>query len=334
MVEDILQDVDPRKLTLNDIDAFRTEFRQRMFTQFRQAEVNVIGSGSMTEKVYNAITNDLYDAIEATVKASDGALPDSLLDDVRKAKAQYREVKMLEDTLGGKFLIKNQDKPQNLINGLLSNQLATDEIKNIYKLIGDDAAADIQATLMNQIFQSARTGPLGLQNRINRLTQNNPDRIAELFGGGERGKEIAQELDAFAEFIASTERVRRRDQGTITGRANQMLGSGFALGTITTAVDLAQAVIWSGNRTGLWIAGSALAIKSLAGAGYLKWATSDIGRRRIRQGLGGENADLFLKVLDDLTQRGVVKPQELASRLDDEENDLDELGRFRPTPKE
>ena len=318
-IDDILKDKDIK--TLNGLDEFRTEFRQRMITQFRKREVNAIGSGTMSEKVYNAITNDLYNSIEATVTASGGRLPDDLLAQVKHAKADYRDLKVLEDTAGGKFLIQNQDKPAELINGLLGNTLATDEIQNVYKLIGSEAAQDIQATMMNQMFQKASSGPLGLKREIEKMTKNNPDRIVELFGGGDRGQEIAADLSAFADFIASTERVRMRDRGTITGRANQMLAGGAAVGGTHMAMSIAHALVGSGDIVQAATFGASLAAASLGGRGYIKWATSDIGRKRLREGLGDEKADMFFKALGNATQRGVVKSLDIGGLTDDEKNE-------------
>ena len=329
--------------TLNGLDALRTEFRQRMVTQFRdpQSDVHVIGSGSMTEKVYNSITEDLYDSIEATVRGSDGRLPETLLDDVKQAKAEYRELKVLEDSPGGKFLIKHQDNPAALISGLLQSgrtALSTDEIQNVYKLIGEEGASNIQAALMNKIFQEAGTGAEGLRKKIATLNQNNPDRLAALFGGGERGREIAEDISGLADFSAMLEPAIRREKGTITARSNAMAIAGQA-GGFSAIMDIARAFIWNDNPTAIAIIGGSLFGTWLTKIGRTQWMDSDWGRKRLTEGFASpEEVDAFLNAFDAATGRNVAKTAEVGVRLagtmedaDTEQGDSEPTGGYRPT---
>lgn len=323
VVEDILQDVDTRALKLSDIDAFRTEFRQRMMGAFRQGEINGVGSGTMTEKVYNAITEDLYDAIEATVDASDGRLPATLLDEVKAAKTAYRERKVLEETAGGRFLLSraNQDDPSKFVQGLLT-RLDTAEIQNVYKLIGTEAADDIQAGLLLRIFQNAK-GPQGLNRELMKINERNPNRLIELFGGEARGKSIAEELGALGAFEAMSAEATRLAKGSPTGQVNRQLlerleSTGAASTALYTMWELGDLVV-RGNDFGMagTIAGTLFG-GWLVRKGAGKMMSSDLNTYRLVQGLlPPESIDTFIAGVERATGQPVAKPIEISGRFQD-----------------
>ena len=94
-------------LTLADFDALRTQFRKNVKSALRKEGLYEIGSGDPAQKVYASLTEDFYDLVENEVNLAPQNFPEGFLADVRGAKASYRDIILMEDSLGAKFIRRN-----------------------------------------------------------------------------------------------------------------------------------------------------------------------------------------------------------------------------------
>ena len=305
--------------TLNGLDEFRTKFRQQLLTPVNREQISGIGSGTAAEKVYAAISDDLYDSIDATVDASGGRLPATLKDEVRAAKAAYAARKRLEETPGGKFILKKQTDSKAMVNDFLY-KLERQDIQDAFKLIGEEKATEVQAGLLNAIFEKA-SGPTGLQRQLGRINERHPNRLIELFGGGDRGKKIAEQLGALGAFEARSAEAVRLARGSPTGQVNtQLFEKMHAISAGTSGVytiwdiaqwlfrdqDVGMAAMITGSFFGQW------AVRT----GVTKHLDSQTEMRRITQGILPDEAfDDFLKGFEKRVGHGLMKTLEVEGRL-------------------
>lgn len=312
------------RVTLNDIDSARTNFRRALDLAVRNGEIQPLGSGNKAKLLYDAMTDDLYDAIEKTVEASNGRLPESLADDARKAKAEYADAIAMDDSPAAKYLRSRENRPLAVVDGLISKALATEDMKELYKILGKEGATDLQGATMARIFEKAQLNgewaPTGLKRELSRISSGSPNRLAEMFGGGDTGREIATKLRELAAF---SERMGRKSRVTVnspTGFINMMVGTGGA-GSVLTRITEIGAIMYGGFQYGF--TGAALPfIASLA----LNWGGAKWWERRLNSPAGrrwmleGNNVELATKIREKIAQHKleVAQAARLAERTEDE----------------
>lgn len=313
--------IDTENLSLADIDEIRTEFRRLMKLSFDNNEISQIGSGSPSGKIYAAISEDFYDAIDASVDASNGKLPASLKADVKEAKRLYKEVIDLEKTPAGEFLLKkaHQDNPDKLITNLMKGQLSTDEIPNLYKMVGDTAALDVQAAVLWQLFESsgsqANRGAGQLSKDIRAMLRTDPNRLVALMGGGNRGRDLAREIVELAEFSKRMEPQSRIFRGSPTGKINLLVQQTAAGALVGSALEVGRVFYYSDMPAAIAFA-AGLAGTALLQMGYDAILHSEAGRKRLLDGL--EMPNNLRKTFDLLLQaqaRKYTKPVEFAKSM-------------------
>ena len=325
------------EMSLQSLDKLRTNFREAYKSAFLRKEVTEMGAGGEGGKAYTQLSDLLYEAVDDAVQRSGGSMPAELSQGLLAAKTRRAEIAQLENTEGGKFLIKNQSNPIQLVDGLLTDKkITTAEIGNIYELIGEEGARDLQATLLNRIFEKMPNGATGLQRYLDTLTSGrDKSRLIKMFGGDERGKEIVEELHQFAQFSALMEPVPRLFKNSPTGKINMALAGGAAGSAFGALREVFQMVFYGSDD-------AAAAAVMAAGAGTLSWMSknginfwehSEIGRKRLLEGLRLPAAmESILNDLIEVTQRKNVKTAELASRLEgvEEEEGLERLNTIDP----
>ena len=153
-VMQVLEDIMPdgRKIeTFDDLNQFRTQFRERMITAFRKNEITKIGKGTFVDDVYAHLTDDLHNAIRETVGQP-------LRNDVIAADTAWKKAMDDRDSNAGLFIYSkmNLANPMKMIDGLLDGKLSTDaDITKFYEMVGPAAKKEIQAALVARIFQRA-----------------------------------------------------------------------------------------------------------------------------------------------------------------------------------
>lgn len=183
--------------TLNDVDRLRTNFRRELEIAVNNGDISPVGAGEVSTKIYAALTNDFYNILEEIVSDNPDDFPPNFVDSIKVAKAEYADVQANLDTEGVKYLLRNQYKPTQVVNHILT-KMETGEIDNIKKTLTDEGWQNLQPALISSILdRSLRAGdwsPGGLKKTLSSLGTR---RLNYLFGE-EKTKQL-QDLAAFSD---------------------------------------------------------------------------------------------------------------------------------------
>ena len=195
-------------ISLLNIDTARTTFRQDLKVSVRNGELTSLGSGSKADKVYQAMTNDFYTAIEKQMAKHPDVYPEDLLARVKTSKAQYQATMFLENQKGGaaEFLRANQKNPRDIINKIVNGNLKTSALNDLYKILGPVGTSELRAGIIAKVFKNTNQNWTALQKYLDPtlkgINKDNPRRLVELLGGDATAEAIASKMKELAEFKA------------------------------------------------------------------------------------------------------------------------------------
>ena len=190
------------KITYNTLRTLRTDFGDNVNLFAREGKILKTGEGSVSKKIYNRITQDIFDQLEAAVEANPNAFPNGMVARVKAANAEWRDWLELEDTEAGKWLRNNVDDPGGMLDKLLSksNTLVDTEIGNLKRLIGDEWPT-FQKSLLNRLLDRSMRGddvtPAGLKTQLENINNKNKNQLTQLFD--EDTAKILNEVATFRE---------------------------------------------------------------------------------------------------------------------------------------
>lgn len=196
----VLKQAEKDGFTIRDMDRLRTNFRRELEIAVNNGDITPVGAGEVSTKIYSALTQDLYNALEATVKKDPDAFGANFIVQLQEAKRDYANVQKLLETDGVKYLIRHQYKPTTLVNHILT-KMETAQIDNVKKAITPEAWQNLQPALISSVLdKSLRAGewsPGGLKKTLSSLGSR---RLRYLFGT-EKATELV-ELSAFSDRFA------------------------------------------------------------------------------------------------------------------------------------
>ena len=311
------------EMSLKSLDSIRTTFRERYNNEFIGQATNKTGGYAAEGRVYNQLTDLLYDAADDTVQRS-GAMPTDLSEGLRTAKGRRAEIAQLEDSYGGEFILKHQDNPQGLVKGLIEDKkLTTDELKNAYAVMGEESATVLRASVINTMFEQMADSPKGLENYLKRVTKGrDPAWLAELFGGGDEGQQIADKINDLAEFSALMAPKSRIFSNSPTGKVNMALARSQAGEVMDTAVDIGMLIGYQGaiNKTTLGVMILGWLRKGTVGVWDYITKNSEWARKRLLHGHElGDTANAVFDMMVSGQARAGLKGAELTERVADNE---------------
>ena len=313
------------EMSLQSLDQIRTTFRERYNNEFIGQATQKTGGYAMEKRVYDQLTDLLYDASDDAVQRSGGAMPADLSDNLLAAKTRRAEIAQLENSYGGEFVIEHREDPQGLIKGLVEDKkLTTDELKNAYEIMGEESATVLRASVMNTMFEQMRDSPKGLETYLEKIQKGrDPAWLAELFGGGKEGQEIADKINDLAEFSALMAPKSRIFSNSPTGKVNMALARGQAGEIMDTAFDIAMLIGYRGgvDKTSLGIMALGWLKSGTKGAWDYMTKNSEWARKRMLHGheLGPEAVKIFDMMASGGSRAG-LKGTEITSRLADGED--------------
>lgn len=288
-------------MSLASLRKLRTTFREAYRNAFLAQDANKvtrIGEGSEEARVYGRISDLLDEAIDDL--EARGNLPQGSGEQIKAGDKIWRERAQLEGTPGGELLFKHKDKPGALIDTILnSKQVTTQELENIYALLGDQGTQDLKAGLLNAIFERAkltddvmpsvkdRPSPGLLSGALQKVKSGHPDDfLSKMFS-----PDAAEKLEELAFFMDGLMPAFKMKTGSQTyrallGAASGRLAAGGSLGYgMYHAIDLATDMLGSGSQERALLTGVAI-LGSMAGAyGADKIIYSAAARKRILDGL-------------------------------------------------
>ena len=256
--------------TIRDMDKLRTNFRTELDLAVGKGELTPVGAGTVANKMYGALTEDFYDTLEQTVEANPDRFPDNFVDSVKVAKAEYADVQRLLETPAGKYLLRNQFKPVQTVDHILTGMTQKD-ITDLKMLIGDDGWTELRPALIARIFDKAlRNGEWSagrLKTTLARLNSGDKNRIRNMFGD-----DTAKQLSELAEY---SDRFARNARFTGSDAMNDIVNS-QKLATIATQLG---GIMMGGPK------GIAVALVGFFGRStWTKFIASDAGRQWLLQG--------------------------------------------------
>ena len=200
----VITKADEGGFTIRDMDKLRTNFRTELDLAVSRNEVSEIGSGTIATKVYSALTNDFYNALEKTVDAYPDRFPDNFVDSVKAAKLDYQQTMVLLDTTAAKYLFSNQRNPTRIVEHVLTTMTQKD-VADLKVIIGDNGWNELRPALIARIFdRGKRNGewsPGGLKRALAGINTRSKNRVRDLFGD-----DTAQQLAELAEYSKRLER--------------------------------------------------------------------------------------------------------------------------------
>ena len=222
--EGVFQKVEQGGWTVRDMDRLRTNFRTELDLAVKNGQITPVGAGTVASKVYGALTKDFYDTLEFMVNREPDQFPDNFVDSVKVAKAEYAQVQQLLETSAGKYLLRNQHKPAQIVEYALTTMTSKD-IGDLKQLIGDQGWASLKPALLSRIIDKSLTNdrwtPGGLKRAIAGVNSMKKNRVRELFGD-----DAAIKLSELAEFSTRLQREARVSSNSPTGFINNMIQKG------------------------------------------------------------------------------------------------------------
>ena len=214
VIDNMIEDLEGTEggATVAMVDKARTNFRKRFQQAVSTGEISAIGAGDVSSLFYGTLTEDLFDHLERT-------LPDKV-EEIRKAKEDYRTTVVdLEQSPAAVFLRNNENNPSRIIDEILNPKgtFNKDQLAVLKQVLGEDGYAAVQPALLDVFLRRARNPQTGrlykqrLENEINKLNQEYPDRLIEVFGEENANtllniaKENDLEKSAAARFLEKAE---------------------------------------------------------------------------------------------------------------------------------
>ena len=288
-VMQVLEDIIPdgRKIeTLDDLNQFRTQFRERMITAFRSNEITKIGKGTFVDDVYAHLTDDLHNAIRETVGQP-------LRNDVMAADTAWKKAMDDRDSNAGLFIYSptNLADPMKMIDGLLDGKLSTDaDITKFYEMVGPAAKKEIQAALVARIFQRAlddndNWSPTGLSDVLKSIVsgKKGANQLEMLLGDDALAESLTLKIYEISEFSKMMDKVRNvKDSLKIAFIMHGLTSVGAAVAGANASDILKSWGIAGDVVEGAFVFGSTFAVNN-----GLEFAKNAFGEKR------------FVKVLKD-----------------------------------
>ncbi len=274
-------------LTLADFDALRTQFRRNVKGALRKEGLYEIGSGDPAQKMYAALTEDLYDLIENEINLSPNDFPDGFLADVKGAKASYRDIILMEDSLGAKFIRRNYEQPGKIVDYIINPSTTQKSLGEIKTILGDEMWEGLQAGFLQRILDVTEKREFkwdGLKKKIQDINAIDKNRLRTIFGD-----EKARELTEFSEWSAKFAGEARWTRNSPTGFINMLVKEGGLSDMLHNIVNIATI---GGVGYGATVQDIAPTAASIAAAvvinlGEKKWQSylnSEAGRKWMLEG--------------------------------------------------
>lgn len=274
-------------LTLADFDALRTQFRKNVKSALRKEALYEIGSGDPAQKMYAALTEDLYDLIENEINLAPQDFPDNFLADVKGAKADYRNIILMEDSLGAKFIRRNYEQPAKIVDYIINPNTTTKSLNEVRTILGDEMWEGLQAGFLQRILDVTEKREFkwdGLKKKIQDINAIDKNRLRTIFGDAK-----AKELTEFAEWSAKFAGEARWTKNSPTGFINQLVKEGGLSDMLHNIVNIATI---GGVGYGATVQDIAPTAASVAAAvvinlGEKKWQSylnSEAGRKWMLEG--------------------------------------------------
>ena len=288
-VMQVLEDIMPdgRKIeTFDDLNQFRTQFRERMITAFRKNEITKIGKGTFVDDVYAHLTDDLHNAIRETVGQP-------LRNDVIAADTAWKKAMDDRDSNAGLFIYSkmNLANPMKMIDGLLDGKLSTDaDITKFYEMVGPAAKKEIQAALVARIFQRALDdkndwSPTGLSDVLKNISsrKKGANQLEIRLGDDALAESLTLKIYEISEFSRMMDKVRNvKDSFKTAFMMHGLTSIGAAVAGADSSDILKSWGIAGDVVEGAFIFGSTFAAKN-----GLEFAKNAFGEKR------------FVKALED-----------------------------------
>ena len=289
------------EMSLTSLRRLRTTFREKYRNAFLATDANKvtrIGENSQEAKVYGRITEILDEGIEHL--ESSGKIAPGTGDSIKAGDRLWRERAQLESTPGGEILFRHKNKPGALIDTILdSKTVTTEQLDNIYQLLGEDGTRDLKAALLNNIFERAkltddvmpavkdRPSPGVLSGALAKVKSGHPPE----FLGTMFDPETAEKLEELAYFMDGLMPAFKMKTGSQTyrgllGVASTRLTAGGASGwAMHQALEIANDIM-GGSGTDKALLTAVTLVGGMAGAyGAEKVIYSQATRKRILDGL-------------------------------------------------
>ena len=225
ILEDALEELTADGLTLSDFDKLRTNYRTRIQNAVDNGEMTALGEGTTASLMYQTLTEDFYDILEAEVGQNPADFPPNFIDSVKLAKSEYRRTIVdLENSVAAELIRNNQDNPGYIIDELLKDKssITEDELVNLKTILGEEGWQELQPALLSRIYDMADKDvdpalniahPTGLSGVLSKITKSEKDRLRVLFG-----EETAEMLVQSAEFAKQFGRATTWKRGSPTAK--------------------------------------------------------------------------------------------------------------------
>lgn len=239
------------EMSLRSLLQLRTNFRKGYKDQFLSQvpdRPTQMGTGSPEEKTYNRISAVFDEGIGDTVARSPDMDPE-IGASMKAGDQLWRDRARLESSVGGQLLFDNKDNPIAVIDGILEDKkVTTEQLDNIYQLLGDDAAGELRAGLVLRILEKAPQSPKGLQDYLGRIrSSKDKEFLTQMFGGGDNGTKAVAALEEMAEFAAQMAPADRMYRNSPTGNVDLYVNEAEIRGLLGAASDLAEATLRKGG---------------------------------------------------------------------------------------
>ena len=190
-------------LTLENIDRFRTNYHQQVDLFRRQGMMTGTGTGSVSSRIFDKMTDDFYNLLEKEVGLNPAEFPENFIDSVKLAKSEWAELRRLDSTEAANFMRRHQNRPADIVeqltrkNGRYNEQFMTD----LKVIIGDEGWDRLKPALLNRVFQRSlnrNTGNItagGLARVLADINEGNPNMLRNIFGD-----DMAKALVEMSEF--------------------------------------------------------------------------------------------------------------------------------------
>ena len=156
ILEGVIKKAEQDGFTLRDIDRLRTNFRTELDLAVGKNEITPIGAGTVSSKLYSALTKDFYNALEKTVSDFPDRFDPNFVDSVKVAKAEYAQTQRLLETPAAKFLFRNQYNPVQIVENVLTTMTSKD-LGDLKVLLGDTGFNELKPALLSRMIDKGLT---------------------------------------------------------------------------------------------------------------------------------------------------------------------------------
>ena len=357
------------KVTYNTLRTLRTDFAYQIDLFGKDGQMLKTGEGSVSKKLYNQITQDIFDQLEAAAEANPGVFPEDMIARVKSANAEWRDWIQLGNTEAAKWLWNNVNDPGGMMDKLLAkdNSLVDIEIDNLRRLIGDEWST-FQKALLNRLLERSMRGdvetPLGLKSQLENINWKNKYQLTQIFG--EDTARILNEISTFRErtfgpkgqwntpYAQEIIKKYLNDPdftnilfatGMMSDATSQAVhsvidASGAKSGNILgISVSLAFKAIFTGFVGAAYYVPQKIARKKLVSGGYRQWMTEGYEYKYQIPGGKGEitlNSESF-RIAEDLVNKygwATFYPGRVAVRTAREKKEREASRQFQGMPQD